>query len=718
MATQVPYTGAPSVEPQQNATPYEHIDAPLAAFGGATAAATEHLGRVGEQASNELYSRAMALQQLNQSAEAAEAVASFTTAMGEKYANYRSLEGKAAVDGYQPYIKDLNETREQVGANLSSDYARKLYLQESRSIQARSVFSAAAHAGDQNKKYIQGTQTAVTNSYIDASANDPMNEASYNAALKNIDSGRDMTQTMHGFSPEQTDEYIRNQKSDLIFKRATAMALTKPQAAQDFLDKSMKDGLITSDQAGKASRYIRQQNLSVQTRVESASLMSGETSHWGEEKVSPDRLLGAVRNVESSDNYQQVHPDVTHKVNGQTITEHGLGAYGILQSNLQPWLKEAGMPAMSEQEFLNNRKAQDDLAKFKLTQYQEKYGSANEALKHWRGMGGADLASGESEAEYLKKGNRALAKNASGSDVDRVSRSVASKLAPDDEEFADTFTQRNISLHRQTMQIEREDRSRSLDVVNDAMAPGPDGKLPTTLNLSDPKVADAWGKLTKTDKAKFNAILIQNATGGYAETPENQAMYRKYLGQIGDPRKDAEDHDNIWKLDPQTLPLPQSQRDDLIKLQKNAIKASTADPIMNRVISELGPTMDKIGLDKKNNKDEYYTFMGTMKILVKQRAEDTGKPVTPDDIKAIGTRLMQETKYPGAIWGNTWPSSAVPTKLPVPEKDRAMIVKDLQVENPGLNPSEAQIHQIYAARKYNELYGKKATSPAVPGASK
>ena len=50
-----------------------------------------------------------------------------------------------------------------------------------------------------------------------------------------------------------------------------------------------------------------------------------------------------------------------------------------MQGNLQPWLKEAGMPAMSEQEFINDHAAQDKLAGFKLAQYQDETGSANEA---------------------------------------------------------------------------------------------------------------------------------------------------------------------------------------------------------------------------------------------------------------------------------------------------------------------------------------------------
>ena len=102
-----PYTGAPTVTPEQSRTPYEHIDTPLAAFGGATAEATQRLGGAIDKTGNELYARAIAMQQLNQRSEAAEAVRSSPPRWARSMRTTEA-EGKAAVDGYQPYIDDLN----------------------------------------------------------------------------------------------------------------------------------------------------------------------------------------------------------------------------------------------------------------------------------------------------------------------------------------------------------------------------------------------------------------------------------------------------------------------------------------------------------------------------------------------------------------------------------------------------------------------------------
>ena len=100
------------------------------------------------------------LKQLQQ-ANAANAVAEFTTAQAEKYAAYTTLKGKAAVDGFKPYLDDLNASREAIGQKLTSPYAQKIYLQESRSVQARSAFAPAKHAGDEGRNFAVASTTTV-----------------------------------------------------------------------------------------------------------------------------------------------------------------------------------------------------------------------------------------------------------------------------------------------------------------------------------------------------------------------------------------------------------------------------------------------------------------------------------------------------------------------------------------------------------------------------
>lgn len=707
MATQVPYSGTPEVMPSGGSkpTPTIHVDAPLAAFGGLTAQAVSHLGQVTEHAGNELWSRAMAMQQLDQQAEAANAVADFTTQMGEKYANYRSLEGKAAVDAYKPYIEDLNKTREGVAGTLKSDYAKKLYLQESRSIQARSVFSAATHAGDQQKRYLVGTEESSIKAAVNATGLNPEDDSTFKATMSRIDQSRDMMKTLHGWSDEQAKDYITTKKSEAVFERATSLAMTKPQAAQKFLDGAMKDGTISADQAGRASRYIRNQNLNVGTRVESAKFMSGETYSLGQGKLSADQLLSAFRSVESSGNYQQIHPDVTHKVNGQKITEHGLGAYGIMQSNLQPWLKEAGMKPMTEQEFLNNPKAQDDLAKFKLNQYQEQYGSANEAARRWRGLGKYDLATGETEEKYLAKFNRALARGASGSDLRRASDQAAAKLAPDDVEFQQTFTDRNIAEHNRMRQIDREDAFNRRQVVDDAMAPASDGKLVTSIDEFNPQAKQAYMEMQPSDRARVQKLLASNARGDYSATPENQTAFKTWVGKMVDPERTRDDTELVLQQDFATMSLPWQQRQQLMNMQRQVFKGTQSNPQMTHALQVLRPMLLNAGIEPKH-KEDYATFQGALHMLMSQRMEESGKRLTDEDIKNIGAGLVRQQTYSK---GYLWDSKAPVYQIPVPDADREKIIAAYKADR-GRDPDETEIKAVYARKMFNQFYSKPASS--------
>src|SRR5581483_2698427 len=97
---QVPYQPVPQVAPSEAATPGVRVNAPTEAFGGASAAATEGLGKGFEQAGNELFGRAVALQQLANETEAREADAQYMLQAGDLHAKFNALEGKERVNAF------------------------------------------------------------------------------------------------------------------------------------------------------------------------------------------------------------------------------------------------------------------------------------------------------------------------------------------------------------------------------------------------------------------------------------------------------------------------------------------------------------------------------------------------------------------------------------------------------------------------------------------
>jgi len=703
---QVPYTGTPTITPQFQATPSVNVASPEAAFGGATAAATQHLGGALGHVGDELFSRAYALQSLDQQMDAANANSKFAEKSGQLLEEFRQLQGKDPKAAYPTFVENINKAREEAAAGLTSPLAQKTFLTESRSQQARLVISAGAHAGDQFKNYLGGTAKAEIDTSKNIITTHPEDDEVFKTELGKIDSKADFMKDIHGWSDTQRDDFRTNEVSSAVFLRAKALAEKgQVQKAQEIVDKAAKDGLVTGEDAGRAGIFIRNQRNSVTSRVETANLLSGEGGHFGLGKVSPDVLLQSIGAVESNKNYAQIHPTVTHKVNGVSVTEHGLGAYGIMQSNLQPWLKEAGMPSMTDDEFLHNPKAQDDLAKFKLSQYQDKYGSANEAASHWRGLADKDIVLGETKEQYLKKFNVKLASNMSTSDVRAVGEARAKQIVPDDPEFHQIMGDKVQAEHSKAIQAEKQAEFDRKNVVESAIQPGPDGKLVTSIDeVSDPKVHEAWNNLSGADRAKYNAVLARNAKGDYAPTQENQASFRQWWGRLNDPMASDDDRKKALEADFASMPMPWGDRVKLMNLQKKVFGNLDKNPVLTGAIRDLYPMMENAGVTPNRSKEDYHQFIGVLDTAIQARMLETGKPMKQDEIRVMGAQALRQISHPwfGGMFSGESPAFK---ESEIPKATKNQIIQKHQ-EIKGFPPDEATIQQIWAAGQLNDFYAE------------
>ena len=709
MSSNVPYTGVPTVQPSFDATPSMSSNIPMDAFGAGVAGAVGHLGRAIDGAGSELYARATAMQQLNEDANAANAVADFTTKQAEKYAAYTTLKGKAAVDGFKPYLDDLNATREAIGQQLGSPYAQKKYLLESRSIQARSAFAPAKHAGDEGRNYAVGSAQAVIEARQNAAALAPEDDESYKASIEQNIRDAQHIGDLEGRPPEWVKNYAQQMNSKMTMGRIQGLAKSDVPAAQKLLDAAVKAGNISGEDLGRAQTYIRGQRLSVATRQEASRMMAGDNTNFGSGKVPIENVMEAIRTNESTD-YGTVHPDVTHTVNGRKITEHALGAYGVMQSNLQPWLKEAGMPAMSEQQFLNNPKAQDQLAKFKLQQYMDEGGSANAAANRWfTGSYNPDpnrSDGGSTAGGYLKKFNATLARNSGAAEISSQARARSHQLFGDDAEAADAMEQQALIRHSRVKAMEREDLRDNTETIENAIIPAKDGKLVTSIeDIQDPKVQAAWDALPAAVQNKYRRILARNAKGDYEETQENQIEYRKWLGRLTDPMASPEDKVAAQNADFASMPLPANQRQQLNMLKAKLWKDQNKNPALNHAMSVSDDILRNAGITRNKNKDDYDQIRGSMFMILNQRMAD-GDPVKKDEeLRQIASRLTREVS--NGKWFGILPSKEQAFKVQVPESEKKKIIEAYIKNNPtGEPPNEKDIQSIYNAHMYNQLYGK------------
>jgi len=271
---QIPYSPVPSVAPSEAATPGFRLNVPEGAFGGGVAAATQELGTRVSAVGNELFGRAIALQQLNNESEAREADAQYMMKAGELHANYQSLEGKARVDAFPKYSQDLQDLRTQIRGGLSNSMAQKMYDASSLSTMGRSIFNGAGAAASANKEWAHGAVTAQHDLIVKGVYDDPNNESAFRQAIDNNHktAATRAALTAGGASPERVELITKQGDSTIAANRILGMARNQPYQASQLLKQYKDEGLLF----GKDAEVVQNKVESL-TQTVGADAIAGQT---------------------------------------------------------------------------------------------------------------------------------------------------------------------------------------------------------------------------------------------------------------------------------------------------------------------------------------------------------------------------------------------------------------------------------------------------------
>lgn len=170
---QAPYTPDFTATPYMRPTRLLDIRTPPAAFGENIGAALSHLGADVGQAGGELFTRAVALQELQNENDARQAQTDFVNKIAPLQADFDAKTGKESRDALQPHLDALNQTRLDYRSQLKTPMAQKLFDQDSLPFYQRNVFSSAARAGQQYKDYTVQTYNAQADLAIRDSESHP-----------------------------------------------------------------------------------------------------------------------------------------------------------------------------------------------------------------------------------------------------------------------------------------------------------------------------------------------------------------------------------------------------------------------------------------------------------------------------------------------------------------------------------------------------------------
>jgi hypothetical protein len=693
MATTVPYAPEPTVNPQDPAIPQKSLNTPIDAFGGATAAAIGHLGQVAEGAGKEIFARGLAMQELNQQARANEAVAGFTTKLGDLHAQYTSLEGKNAVDGLKPYQDSVNDLRTSMSESLPSAYAQRQFDQESRNIQARAMWAAGGHAGEQNKKYVVNSLNARQDTITNSALADPHDEIGFNSGLDHIRELNDQKAQLLGWSDAQKTDELQKATQGVYASRIQGMTKSEPFAAGKILDDAVAKGDLSGPDAARMQDFVKRQQWTVGSRQITNQIMSGDGNKFGESILPQTVARTGIKAVEGG-NYGATGIDVPAR--GGHVAGNALGAYGIMSYNLSPWLKEAGMPDMSAAEFLKNPTAQDQLFDFKFGQLQKSNGSFNGAIGDWlgHGKGGDDL--GTTIPGYQAKANAAIAKNSSLQDLTDRGRRVATESAPDDPLLADYTVNAIEANHSHEARIQADTERRQKDTVDSAlMGNFSNGYVPANideLKHTSPEVEAAVNALP----APAQITLQKNITSyNNAITKQtNDSTWHQALGLWSGT--DAEKKE-FMELNPYQMALSRGDMGKIVSMQRDLSKQWGGDPSVNTALQVIAPQLDAAGIGNKSDPEVMRQFRGSFIQAYYDMKEQTGGKISLDDTKKIASTLLSQHNSP-----NFWFHSSTDAlfKLPLPSEKE----QELRERFPNISEGELESYrQEYVRQNFNAL---------------
>lgn len=702
----VPYSPVPSVAPQGTPLPGQRFDVPGEAFGGGVGKALEGLGGSISHAGDEIFARGLAIQEIQNQNEARDAETEYMTTAGKLHADYNALQGKAAVDAFPKYQKDLAEARTAVRDKMSNDASKRMYDSNSISLMSRSVFNGAGHAANENKQWALGSSKARVAALGDQALAVPDDTDQFKQSLVSTRAEIAQQGALQGWSKEQTEQETAEQVSKLWAKRIDGTARTSPFKAKKMLDDAVKSGELRGEVIGKVTDVVNSKLYTVGARNLSNEINSGRDLYWGSRKVELPQAKAAIGGFESGGNYQAIGVQ----------TKHGraLGKYQVMEEYLPGFLREAGMPAMTPEAFLKDAKAQDQLFEAIFGGYMNKYGSFNEAASRWFTGRSIDEARKHNVADplgtrvdtYLQRTNAHLAQNMPLADRIARGEARAKELAPDNPLFADYITTRISADFSTDQRVKLNDAYQNRQVIEGALMGDRQGKLPTTmeeLRQADPKVENAWPQLDSTTQRRYLGILAKNAKGDYSWTMENLKEYQRLRGMAySDPAE-------FMNQDVVGLEMPISARKEFINLQQKLRSKAEQDPRVTKALQVLGPDMFNAGITKAQSKEDFYQFVGALQDALTNWQEETQKPPQAKDIQAIGARLLQERATPWMLN----PFSKTPMyRVPVPSAEAEKIKADPFWAEKGITPTDQQIQRVYTRKLFQDLYGGKAKQDA------
>ena len=704
---QIPYSPVPDVTSQYAATPEVHVNAPEAGFGGAVASALIKAGTAGTEASNELFQRAQAMQQLDNETNARKSSIDFATKADQRVADFKTQFGQnAGPEQYAQFQKDIADLREQTRKNLTSPMSQKMFDADAASITINSLKYGAFHSAEQLKQSAMTTNKMAVDTIKNGVLAHPEDEAAYNDGMAKAKEHAETNAQLQGWDEATTKAEVAKAQSDVTKQRITGLANNGDilSAKKAFDDANGKNSLTGEDRSA-LQKFLNTQENTHGSRVVVDNTRDGTNLAIGQGPVDMDRAKIGIKAVEGGD--YGVIVNIKH-TNAAATPDRAIGAYQILESNLPKWLSAAGLPSMTAEEFAKNPSAQDKVFETQFGQDMAKNGF-NAAADHWLGTGKAD-ANGTTHSAYLAKANAAMWKGSSLEQRVAAAKGQASTIAPENKEFPDFVESHVITDYNHEKAEEKAESDHAQSIISSAIQEQV-SKGPVTLsNLmkTSPEFAAIYEKMPLAKQLQLAGQLKRLSAQDNNITPAREEAYNKLQGQAL-----AVDPEGFKSIDftNGSIDLAADQRKSLITLQQKMIaKNVVPDPAFQGAIRdpEVIATADSVGAGPKSG-ENWKTFTGALAEEIKF-ARATGKTIDNNTVQDMANKLVQVRAGSG-IFGGTFGGTSE-YRMPlhaIPEAQQEQERKFLAAKF-DRDPTDQEIEHLHAIRLYQATQTKRTAN--------
>ena len=711
----VPYSPTPDVSPQNITTPKLRVDTPPAAFGANIAQAIDHLGSTEGQVGNELWSRAIAMQQLRNETEATEKSAQYIQASDKLFTDFEGQKrGLNAVAGEEEHRKAQDDLRKQMRSTVSNPMAQKMFDSKTFGDFNRALFNGARHAAAENRSAVANSYQSQVQAAVDTAENARTPEE-FQAKRSEVDSAaRDLARES-GLSGDSADQLAYKWKSAATANYLKGLARRDAPAAHDMFMEESKAGRLHGADRDRVEALIDSQlhRSAISTFVDmneknyrdpetylvnhgapratgvdyrfGQSMLSAGTAYF-KETGKEMRIVSLVRTTEEQAKIYAEHAAMpggieAHPAAPPGSSRHEIGKAADTDPGFAAWLRQGNNAQKYGLEFLSGKTGIRDPNHVQL--------SGDTSLRPLRTY---DI----DKRSY----------------IDGAEAQLLARLPDAPDVLRESVRNAAIGKYDKNASMDRQRDESNAETIREALqGDNPPRSVDDLLRLG-PQYQNAWDALAGT---KIQTALAKQINRDFTT---NQGFYHQQLGMASSEDTipqfiSPENYEGIQTTDQ----LSRGKKDELTKkifaLRQKAEHDPTVANAWGRIRYTLPDELQKGGPLQNQYKGALQAALAAYKAVYE-------KPAGPKEIDEIGQRLMGEIsrEYPDRVpvphtgfsafnlFGfGTGPSGRRFEVAPA-SADYDRIKKDY-TEHFGVAPTDQKINQVFIAEQFKKLYGKK-----------